>query len=94
MQGSQKAQKQEASADVKAGSAAEGAWFQSKNITSVYVTGLPDGATVEEVAEVFSRCGIIKEDDSKQPRIKLYKYAPSRTRCLGDGLCPSKLSRV
>jgi HIV Tat-specific factor 1 len=76
-QGSQKAQKQEAGADAKAeGAPEEAAWFQPKTNTSVYVTGLPDGATVEEVAEEFSRCGIIKEDDSKQPRIKLYKCDP------------------
>ncbi|KAL3420892.1 nuclear mrna splicing factor-associated [Phlyctema vagabunda] len=42
--------------------------------TAVYVTGLPSDATVEEVAEVFSRkCGVIAEEiDSGKPRIKLY----------------------
>jgi HIV Tat-specific factor 1 len=40
--------------------------------TSVYVTGLPDDATAEEMAEVFGRCGLIKEDDAGQPRVKLY----------------------
>jgi len=40
----------------------------------VYVTGLPLDATVEEVAEVFSRkCGVIAEEvDSGKPRVKLY----------------------
>lgn len=41
--------------------------------TSIYVTGIADDATVEEVAEVFQRCGIIREDDERQPRIKLYR---------------------
>ncbi|KAH7434534.1 hypothetical protein KP509_06G021900 [Ceratopteris richardii] len=48
-------------------------WFELKVNTHVYVTGLPDNATVEEVSEVFSKCGIIKEDpDTKKLRIKLY----------------------
>jgi len=29
--------------------------------TSVYVTGLPEDTTVDEVVEVFSKCGVIKE---------------------------------
>ena len=42
--------------------------------TAVYVTGLPQDVTVEEVAEVFSKkCGVIAEEiDSGRPRIKLY----------------------
>jgi HIV Tat-specific factor 1 len=42
--------------------------------TAVYVTGLPLDATVEEVAQVFSRkCGVIAEEiDSGKPRIKMY----------------------
>ena len=40
--------------------------------TSVYVTGLPDDATAEEMAIIFGRCGLIKEDDAGQPRVKLY----------------------
>jgi hypothetical protein len=39
----------------------------------VYVTGLPDDTDVDEVAQHFARCGIIKLDDAGQPRIKLYK---------------------
>jgi HIV Tat-specific factor 1 len=49
-------------------------WFDLKKNTSVYVTGLPDDATVAEVAETFTKCGIIKEDpETRLPRIKLYK---------------------
>ncbi|XP_024040486.1 splicing factor U2AF-associated protein 2 isoform X3 [Citrus clementina] len=36
-------------------------WFELKVNTHVYVTGLPDDVTVEEMVEVFSKCGIIKE---------------------------------
>lgn len=41
--------------------------------TSVYVTGLPDDTDVDEVATVFSKCGIIKMDDEGKPKIKLYR---------------------
>ncbi|CAN0859908.1 HIV Tat-specific factor 1 [Linum grandiflorum] len=48
-------------------------WFELKVNTHVYVTGLPDDVTAEEVAEVFSKCGIIKEDpETKKPRLKIY----------------------
>ncbi|XP_021734324.1 splicing factor U2AF-associated protein 2-like isoform X1 [Chenopodium quinoa] len=48
-------------------------WFELKQNTHVYVTGLPDDVTIEEIVEVFSKCGIIKEDpESKKPRVKLY----------------------
>uniref|UniRef100_A0A7N0RAY8 RRM domain-containing protein n=1 Tax=Kalanchoe fedtschenkoi TaxID=63787 RepID=A0A7N0RAY8_KALFE len=48
-------------------------WFELKVNTHVYVTGLPDDVTVDEVVEVFTKCGIIKEDpETKQPRVKLY----------------------
>lgn len=45
--------------------------------TAVYVTNLPtdpqDPVTVDEVARVFSRCGVIAEEiDTRNPRIKLY----------------------
>jgi HIV Tat-specific factor 1 len=52
----------------------------------VYVTNLPDDATVDEVAEVFSRkCGVIAEEiDSGRPRIKLYTDAQGRFK--GDAL--------
>ena len=41
--------------------------------TAVYVSGLPDGTTVEELAEYFSKAGLFMEDfDTGLPRIKLY----------------------
>ncbi|KAI0997851.1 hypothetical protein K3495_g10339 [Podosphaera aphanis] len=42
--------------------------------TAVYVTGLPQDVTVEELHALFSRkCGVIAEEiDSGKPRIKLY----------------------
>ncbi|KAH9310841.1 hypothetical protein KI387_025876, partial [Taxus chinensis] len=48
-------------------------WFDLKVNTHVYVTGLPEDVTLEEIIEVFSKCGIVKEDpDTKKPRVKIY----------------------
>jgi len=48
-------------------------WFDLKVNTNVYVTGLPDDVTAEEIVEVFSKCGIIKEDlETRKPRVKIY----------------------
>ncbi|KAL2563141.1 hypothetical protein AAZV13_20G178100 [Glycine max] len=48
-------------------------WFELKINTHVYVTGLPEDVTTDEIVEVFSKCGIIKEDpETKRPRVKLY----------------------
>jgi HIV Tat-specific factor 1 len=52
----------------------------------VYVTGLPDDTDVDEVAQHFARCGIIKLDDAGQPRIKLYKWV-QRCSLLGLLCC-------
>lgn len=41
--------------------------------TAIYVTSLPLDAAVQEVHDVFSRCGVIAEEiDRGKPRIKLY----------------------
>jgi len=59
---------------------------QPKQNTAVYVTGLPLDATVDEVAELFSRkCGVIAEEiDSGRPRIKM--YTDSEGKFKGDAL--------
>ncbi|KAK3995404.1 putative nuclear mrna splicing factor-associated protein [Cladorrhinum sp. PSN332] len=59
---------------------------QPKQNTAVYVTGIPFDATVDEVAELFSRkCGVIAEEiDSGRPRIKMYTDAEGNFK--GDAL--------
>lgn len=40
--------------------------------SSVYVTGLPLDASKFEIASVFSRYGVLNEDDQGEPKIKMY----------------------
>ncbi|THV05065.1 hypothetical protein K435DRAFT_774056 [Dendrothele bispora CBS 962.96] len=44
---------------------------KSKN-TAVYVTSLPLDTTAEELAQTFSRYGVLEEDDEGEPKIKMY----------------------
>ncbi|RDB16776.1 Splicing factor U2AF-associated protein 2 [Hypsizygus marmoreus] len=44
---------------------------KSKN-TAVYVTGLPPDTEADELVERFSKCGVIEEDDSGEPKVKMY----------------------
>ncbi|KAL0145970.1 splicing factor u2af-associated protein 2 [Mucor lusitanicus] len=45
-----------------------------KPVTSVYVTGIPPDATVEELKTTFSKCGVIMEDlETGDPKIKIYR---------------------
>lgn len=58
--------------------------MERKN-TAVYVTGLPEDTTVQEVFDYFTRCGVIMDDlIIGGPRIKLYTTSEGGMK--GDGL--------
>ena len=40
------------------------------------MTGLPPDATEMEVAQLFTKCGVIKLDEEQRPRVKVYRCAP------------------
>jgi len=52
-------------------------WFDLKQNTSVYVTGLPPDATEAEVLQLFSKCGVVKSADDGRPRVKVYRCCTS-----------------
>ncbi|KAK9820468.1 hypothetical protein WJX72_010675 [[Myrmecia] bisecta] len=60
-------------------------WFDLKINTSVYVTGLPEDVTVPDIVAVFTKCGLIKETDDRQPRVKIYRDKATGMP-KGDGL--------
>ncbi|RLM58704.1 hypothetical protein C2845_PM18G14810 [Panicum miliaceum] len=71
--GEKKRKSSEKPAEKKEANKPPDSWFDLKVNTHVYVNGLPDDVTVEEIVEVFSKCGIIKEDpETKKPRVKVY----------------------
>lgn len=66
-------------------------WFETKQTTSVYVTGLPDDVTVGEMIAVFKKCGLIREDEAGQPKIKIYRQV-CISGCCNGGIVLSTFS--
>ncbi|CAD7961995.1 unnamed protein product [Amoebophrya sp. A25] len=50
-----------------------GLWNAGKNISDIYLSQLPLSITEAELVDIFSKCGVIKDDAAtRQPSIKLY----------------------
>lgn len=48
-------------------------WFDNKNNTYIYITGLPPDVAKEELAAYFKKCGIYKLDNrTGEEAIKIY----------------------
>ena len=66
--------------------------FSNKHMRNwVYITGLPQNTSTEEISQVFSKVGIIDLDpESQTPKIKIYRHTegPSKGEIKGDAsLC-------
>ncbi|XP_076277446.1 RRM1_TatSF1_like and RRM2_TatSF1_like domain-containing protein barc [Lasioglossum baleicum] len=62
-------------------------WFEvdEAHNTAIYVSGLPLDITMEELVELFSKCGLIARDEKGKNRIKLYRDSNGQPK--GDALC-------
>ncbi|GAB5587542.1 hypothetical protein Unana1_02442 [Umbelopsis nana] len=59
--------------------------MKPRPVKAVYVTGIPLDTTVDEMKEVFTKCGVIMEDiTTGEPKIKLYKQENGELK--GDAL--------
>ena len=62
-------------------------WFEidEKHNTAIYVQGLPLDITMDELTELFSKCGLIARDEKGKDKIKLYRDRFGELK--GDALC-------
>lgn len=62
-------------------------WFEvdEAHNTAIYVSGLPLDITMDELTELFSKCGLIARDERGKDKIKLYKDGNGEPK--GDALC-------
>lgn len=62
-------------------------WFEvdEAHNTAIYVSGLPLNITMEELTELFTKCGLIARDERGKDKIKLYKDVNGEPK--GDALC-------
>ncbi|KAG6795848.1 HIV Tat-specific factor 1 [Apis mellifera caucasica] len=62
-------------------------WFEvdEAHNTAIYVSGLPLDITMDELTELFNKCGLIARDEKGKDKIKLYKDSNGQPK--GDALC-------
>lgn len=62
-------------------------WFEvdEAHNTAIYVSGLPLDITVEELTQLFTKCGLIARDEKGKDKIKLYRDGNGEPK--GDALC-------
>lgn len=62
-------------------------WFEvdEAHNTAIYVSSLPLDITMEELTELFTKCGLIARDEKGKNRIKLYRDSNGQPK--GDALC-------
>lgn len=62
-------------------------WFEvdEAHNTAIYVSGLPLDITIDELTQLFTKCGLIARDERGKDKIKLYKDGNGEPK--GDALC-------
>ncbi|XP_012288362.1 HIV Tat-specific factor 1 homolog [Orussus abietinus] len=82
-----KAEKEEKKAEAKRKAQEPPTWFEvdEAHNTAIYVSGLPLDITLDELTELFSKCGLLARDEKGKDKIKLYRDAQGAPK--GDALC-------
>lgn len=62
-------------------------WFEidEQHNTAIYVQNLPLDITMEELTELFNKCGLLARDEKGKDKIKLYRDTYGEIK--GDALC-------
>lgn len=82
-----KEEKEQRKAEAKRKAQEPPSWFEvdEAHNTAIYVSGLPLDITMEELMQLFTKCGLIARDEGGRDKIKLYKDANGEPK--GDALC-------
>ncbi|KAI4501509.1 hypothetical protein M0802_003386 [Mischocyttarus mexicanus] len=79
--------KEQKKAEAKKKSQEPPTWFEidEAHNTAIYVSGLPLDITMDELTDLFNKCGLIARDEKNKDKIKLYKDSNGELK--GDALC-------
>ncbi|XP_011146575.1 HIV Tat-specific factor 1 homolog [Harpegnathos saltator] len=82
-----KEEKEQRKAEAKRKAQEPPSWFEvdEAHNTAIYVSGLPLDITMDELTQLFTKCGLIARDEKGRDKIKLYKDAAGEPK--GDALC-------
>lgn len=82
-----KEEKEQRKAEAKRKAQEPPSWFEvdEAHNTAIYVSGLPLDINIEELTQLFAKCGLIARDERGRDKIKLYKDAAGEPK--GDALC-------
>lgn len=82
-----KEEKEQRKAEAKRKAQEPPTWFEvdEAHNTAIYVSGLPLDITIEELTQLFTKCGLIARDEKGKDKIKLYKDSNGEPK--GDALC-------
>lgn len=82
-----KEEKEQRKAEAKRKAQEPPTWFEvdEAHNTAIYVSGLPLDITMEELTQLFIKCGLIARDERGKDKIKLYRDGNGEPK--GDALC-------